>query len=367
MPITKTQAGVLFSELFMGTTLPAGWETVPATPSRYSVGSGLRVHPGGGPAYVLAPMPAEEFLLQGEFRFTPTDPGEHGGLVVFGDAGYQVTVQLYGAEHSPHYEWARIIRRGTSLEAWGRPSLGTPWEFLGSTVWAGPGRVGVYRSGGGVTELEVISLICCRGPALHVGNLKEGTSLELWLTDGEVAAVTGLPGIDGWASLPLDTLAMPITGEMRVVDAEGNVLDRLVISGAVGGDQYWRDLGLELRMGDTPLSPEGMSQLPQMTNGVTLQRMSVVNSTDAPALARLTVGSVYPLEGGVEGDPALSWVKLAADVSGAPGEYMDALDFGEIQVGEERFFWVRVERSPEEWWTVQPGPTNRQFKLLLQG
>lgn len=377
MALQRIQSGLILHEVFAGSDLPAGWEPLPANPSRYGMADGLQILPGSRPAYLLRPMPNGDFILDAQFVFAPAEEGEHGGLVLFGDGSYQIFVQLYHDPDAPTFEWARLMKRGARVEAYGRENSESPWEYLGNAEWHGTGRIGFYRSGAGTEPLVVKEVRCYQAPTFQIGNLGEGFTVEIWDEAGETLLDTIQSSADGWAGYSILNVEQPFTCRFKVYDDANLPIYNSDPVSLWGGDVYWRDLPFELHIDGAVVTPDDVAQLQEMRNGVSETQIELVNTGQDPIIANISLEPMYP-DYSQPYDPVnlpewavwtngVDWVTLAPDIDGKPGEYRPTLSLGELQVGESVKFWIRIDRPAEEWqWPFDPElPRTRRFKLVF--
>src|SRR5690606_24239812 len=148
----------------------------------------------------------------------------------------------------------------------------------------------------------------------------------------------------------------PVAGYVRVYASDGTLVrDSGLLADIWGGDDFV--VGAMVAVYDeagnrVPLDQEwDFGDLP---GGIRERRLELRNDTTLDMLD-VTV-AVIPHPAGGFGD---SWVDIAPDVNGAPGQYAEQVNVGAIPSGSSAYVWVRVTRGAD-------GPHEDRYRFGLR-
>lgn len=346
MPLlNRLSSGKIYFDDFTETALNPIWQPSPTDPNRYSLterAGYLRMKHGDTPFYLLMDMPNRDFVFEIKNDYNPVMVSDAAGIVVFRDNEARIElIECYDPVKGPsNYTHMRMVRKGNQFTGYGSRDNGQTWEIIGSALADGMTKIGLVVHHPNVTNsvpFDVDYVKVFGDTTFIVGNLTPGMVIELLNPVGQVVVSTPCPSGRDFVEIDLTNFPIPYTGSLRV-KKDGQVLETSPLMEIWGGDMFWYGLTLEVYKDGVLLPKDRDTTLGGMVNGVIEVVLTIKNPSSEPVYNVRVYRSPYFQYRGYE------WVLLAHDESGVPGEYGESLTFDSIYPGEEKKFWLKVQK-----------------------
>lgn len=353
MGLFKIKSGLLFDDQFQN--LDARWINSPSNKVAIS-GEKMRLEHSDSTdgTKVLFELPEEDtLLLQVKAQYVPTKAGDVGGLTIWNNSMNKLEfLESEDITRSDEYSIWQARKRENLWAFYAHRS--NSWEMLDSAIFSSPLMAGVILKGKphlDFVPLNIERVILCRGSMLTVGNVNSGYKVVLEDEGGKIVNSYVVP--DRFAGVDIELPTIPFTGRLKIYSPpsvsfpEGQLVsEQLKAQTFYGGDTFLQGSDVSVMWKGTELDTSGPTHLGTMKNGEILTRMTAVNQSieQIAENIELTIKQFYA-EFGWE------WVDVANDKSGAPDTWLDSINLGTLNPGEEVNFWVKVERNEKNWAT----------------
>lgn len=366
MSIYKIESGLIFDDQFQ--EIHPRWIASPSGAFSLSEkGLSMAHSKADNGTNLLFETPDEKNLVfQVEADYTPTQPGDEGGIVVWNSAlnkmEFLESVEMGRQDEYPSWQtrkrnnlWSFFAQRSGEWELFDAiPITETP-SMLGVTLKGQPNEL--YK------PLNIRRAILCRGTSIVIGNVNSGYRVELLDDTGSVVEAQTIPNQFAGTNIELPTI--PFRGRIRIYDVpeenypQGRLISEQVASvDFYGGDIYLYGTDLLIEWQGEELNKDTITHLGTMQNNTILTSMTVRNVTSGNIAENVELSiKQYQEEFGWE------WVDIALDLNGSPGEWKDVLQLGTLNPGDSINIWVFVQKNEVNWATR---PTHFIFDLNHQ-
>lgn len=359
----RTRSGQRVFDDFDGALDPA-WRIEPASEAGRVTTTErpghLRLKAGATRLFVVRDLPADpNLVVEAEVDYEPTAATDLGGLVLYGAAPdeWAGIVEQVDPLQPPGWRHLRLVRTGTvQWDAYASHDR-EAWDWLGTMRFPEAAAFGFVLDETTGNPLDVDVVRAFVSTRITVGGVEPGQTVRLLADDATtVLAEAVVPAGADRVGLDVGALAFPVAGYVRVYAADGTVLrDSDLLTDVWGGDEYavaamvavYDEAGNRV-----PLDQEwDFGDLP---GGARQRRLELRNDTDLDMIDVTVAVIPHPAS-----EFGASWVDIAPDVNGAPGQYGEEAAIGAIPSGTSAYVWVRVTRGAD-------GPQEDRYRFGLR-
>lgn len=353
--IARRQSGFIFSDSFDSLQLDPRWEIAPGDPSRWSLTEqegALRLKHGASPVYAFINdlTATKQFVLDVKNIYNPTVDGDVGGIIVYSsDSDYLTLDEYFDAAKgtSQSYNWLRLIRNyNTYYGYWSND--GMTWNPLGAQEFDSQSpRIGLFLWGAAGQNFDIEEVRISTGTTLTIDDIRPGQKIDLLDSEGDI-----LETLVGRSNTPklefhLERYPIPLFARLGIAGVSG--VNSETVYTFWGGDVFAINYAINLEFEDEdgnrlPLEENIEAFLGFMNVGVVAERpvkMYAVNDFTTGTFTDVQIAMADYNETGQYS----RIVSLAEDVSGSPGQHLQAISLANIAAGGEKIFWVILSRE----------------------
>lgn len=341
MSICVAKEGLVFDDNFP-TLNTTRWE---CTPANCVLDTAARLRMMHSTTYaevtVLTALPVgePELLFEVHSTYSPTTPGDSGGILVWEGAADKLSF----LESLDTYQ-------STDYTRWRAHKKGTLWDFyayrngiwdLFDTAALNATKVGLLLTGiasAGFIDMQVERAVLTRGSAVELYNL-DYTLHKVELYEGTDTLVASIEVPTNSAAVSVELPYMPFTGAIKIKNKDTDALIDSLTRTFYGGDVLYNGAALSVTWEGVELSKTVPTYLGRMNNATIERRLLITNNATGTAGDVSVVVKQYLYDNGFE------FVDVAPDVTGTAGTYADVVELGNIAAGASVYFWVRVTRD----------------------
>jgi hypothetical protein len=335
----KIESGLLFIDDF--NSINSKWTVSPLNAYSITERPGfLRMkHDVGYDTLVLTDIPSDEEVAIEVFAdYSPTEPGDEGGIIVWKNASEKIEfLEKFDSGSSIDYTSWLAVKNGTDWRFFS--DYGNGYVFIDSDVIDANkfGMVLKRGNNGNFVNLDVDKVIVTKGNKVTIMNVQLGCKVALLDNNGvEISSdyATLYPAVQ----LTLPTLEF--NGTIVVYDETNTELCRIDAT-FHGGDVYSIGSNLEVRFNGTELSKNSQTDIGTLISGLLEVQMEIHNpSPTAVYNVQISISQYLDKFG-------WTWVDIALDNGGSPGVYGDSISISQINAGETIPFWVKVVKGTD--------------------
>lgn len=358
--VTLVSSGFIFKDSFNISTLGDDWEISPSDTTRYSVNTdvagSLLLKKGTEEitAFIKELGSKPNFVLSANIAYTPQVSGDSSGIVIRGDSSSALVLKQELPTSSVR-PWIRVIKTGFIYQAY-TSSDGKIWSgSLGtSTFNVLDPKIGLFLTSGNTStaNLNIKEVTITTGLDVTVANLTEGVTVKLLNGTGSVVQTKTCVAGSSEVKFDISQLGNPFVGNFSIKlpgstpEYKPNSSVDLTIW---QGDKYSFQVAPDLYYYDdnnVKVSlEEGRERLLGYHNvgSNTFKNIKMVarNNFTSGVLKNNTITT-----GDHKGTGQYtSQIKVANDVSGAPGTFTNTINLGDISPNTEKVFWLQVSKS----------------------
>ncbi len=360
--LNSYRSGLIYSNEFTDTTLDNAWTVSPNNYERYSLTdrvSYLRLKHGLAPVYLLQNIPTGDYVFECSIDYNPTNSDDRGGLVLFRNETQKAGLfKYYQDDNNANWKYLRLVRKGDVYE--GYASLdGQEWTLYGSILDFGAQKVGFVLEGTDTVNtqpLDIKSVKIYRSNKIFLHNLEPGVQCELYDEEGNRLSYSVVEKAKACGELDVSHLSFPLSGYFKLLASDGTLLQQTdLFEDLCGGDAFWYGSPFIISIDDNAIKLDGENYLGHFTSDKILMRANLYNSSVQ------TANNVHIFIRSHQNRFGWTWVKLAKNINGAPGEFADRISYDVVPGKTTADFWIEIIRSETD---ITAGMDKGYFEII---
>jgi hypothetical protein len=183
--LIKSRSGLVYENHF-DNSLESLWSVTPNDNIAQITGGQLRLSTidNNIPSRVLLDIPDGIFTFYAKYSYTPVNEQYSAGLVFFkGDNDYLELQEYDDSNINPEtdYQYLKAENIGNDDYEFYGSIDGLDWQFVGTSKFEKPGKMGFYLRGSGYLDIEYMSI--CRSDKVYLYAVPQGARVTLYQYD----------------------------------------------------------------------------------------------------------------------------------------------------------------------------------------
>jgi len=343
--VKRVESGKIVYEDFTNNVdlVADGWQLHPSTDRFYIdlTDGTLNLLHGPTPTYLLRELPTNA-VLEMRNTYNPIDVYDWGGFVAYSSDQLKIELSEYYNDQvgtTLTFPYIRMVKKDTEYEGYGSQD-GRNWDIRGSIDFPEATLWGVELEGPAGEILKIHTLAIYKDTKIKFRALPLGSTVEVYdISSGNPVLLDTLSNTDYEAEMSVFDYVMPLNLNIKVYDANGDLVADDNIKEVFGGDVFHCGNFIEVYYNGQPLDVMN-NDFGYLDDFSKDYRLELRNMIDVPHTNINVEIKQYNQEFGWE------WVDICKDLNGAPdGNYSKSLQFDMIPANDSVFFWVRIMRN----------------------
>lgn len=283
-------------------------------------------------------------LIEVGADYVPTVEGDEGGIVIWKSA--ITRLDFLESVHTTTGEYAIWRAKKEGNEWFFYAKKNGQWEFIDNAPMVGV-KAGVVLKGYGsnFVDMQVNRVIVCESDSFKILNIDERFRVDIYDEQNNLKDSYAVEANRNWVEIFLEDI--PFTGYIKLFK-DGELIDETELIMIYGGDIFTYSSDLDIVWNGAQLTRYSSNYLGKLRENELAVKMSVVNNTDIEVLGVTLVVKQY------KQDVGYTFVDIALDISGEPGEFGDSVLIGDLSPGASRDFWIKIVRTDFDLFNIDP-------------